>query len=156
VIICEESFLFGEKEYDSKYPLELIKWMANGYAVSSFLGSKGLDAKTWERWTNQFEDLKKAIEIGECISLGHFEKLAKMQAVGVIKGNQAMLWNLMKNRHPDYFKDKIEHEHKGDMTFLIDTGISRNSEDVLNEDYRETPIKGKVLETPDHDLSSLI
>lgn len=146
VISCDTSFLFGHKDYDTQLPIELIKWLANGYTVNSFLGHKGIDSKTWERWTNQFEDLKKAIDIGECISLGHFERLAKMQAVGVIKGNQAMLWNLMKNRHPDHFKDKIEHEHRGDMTFLIDTGIDRNAPDMVDDDYKE--VLNKAIPDP--------
>jgi hypothetical protein len=157
-IVCETGkFLYGVEEFKGEYCDSLMRHLANGASVKSFLSVIGVTQKVFDRWLSQFPDFKVAYEIGESMGLGHFEKLAKMQALGVIKGNNSMLWNLMKNRYPQEFKDKVELEHNGEVTFKFDTGIKRElDEDLDSEDFKEVPDRPSsssvVIECRDSEL----
>lgn len=147
--ICfSSSSLLGAEDFKEEYCQELINWVGKGRTLKSFLGRIGATRKVFDTWCESFPDLKSALEISEAISLGHFEQLAKMQALGVIRGNQTMLWNLMKNRHPEEFKDKVEFSHSGEMIFNFDTGVKREDIEIESEDFnfKEIPDRVEVVD----------
>mgnify|MGYP001135303240 CR=1 FL=1 len=133
------------------YKGKILEHLARGKSVESFCGKVGVTLKEFDRWKQKHPEIQRLVEIGDNLSLGKFENMAELVATGVVKGNAAMLWNLMKNRHPDKFKDKVDVAHSGDMTFIFDTGIKR---DVENESFSEKPDFKEVHYQSDQDFDS--
>ena len=123
------------------YRKQILEHLARGRSIESFCGKVGVTLKEFDQWKEQYPEIKRLVEIGDSLSLGKFENLAELVALGVVKGNATMLWNIMKNRHPEKFKDKVDVAHSGDMTFMFDTGIKREleGEDALEDkpDFKE-------------------
>lgn len=144
--------LTKSENWKPEYKVKLIEHLAKGKSVESFLGKVGATYKEFESWCEQFPEIKRYVEIGENLSLGQFEELGQLVALGLVKGNASMLWNIMKNRHPDKFKDKVDVEHSGDLTFMFDTGIKRDL-DGETSDFKE--VHSQTLDdslAPDGDI----
>lgn len=123
-----------DKIYREDYETMLIEWMAKGESFNSFAGLIGVPIKILDKWIEQYEGFKEAYEIGEAVSLGHWEKLAKLQATGLIKGSAPMIQYIMNNRFGDKYKQKQEIGVSSDVVYQFDTGIQRGS----GEDDDET------------------
>ena len=133
--------LLDTPHWKPEYKKRILEHLARGKSIESFCGKVGVTLKEFDQWKEQYPEIKRLVEIGDSLSLGKFENLAELVALGVVKGNATMLWNIMKNRHPEKFKDKVDVAHSGDMTFMFDTGVKREiEEECFNEklDFKET------------------
>ena len=126
--------LLDTPHWKPEYKKRILEHLARGKSIESFCGKVGVTLKEFDQWKEQYPEIKRLVEIGDSLSLGKFENLAELVALGVVKGNATMLWNIMKNRHPEKFKDKVDVAHSGDMTFMFDTGVKR---EIENEDFNE-------------------
>lgn len=116
--------------YDARFCEALVEYMSEGRSFASFAGVIGVGQSTLSAWTKKHPEFKRAKELAVLASLGKWEDIALMQATGQIKGNASALIFTLKNRFSDYYKDKHEVEHGGDLTFIAHTGITRDIKEV--------------------------
>jgi len=116
--------------------------MAKGRTLNHFAVSIGVAESTVNNWIERHEEFKKAYEVACGASQAYWEEIAHDQATGAIKGgNASTLTFMMKNQFNDKYKDKQEVEHKGDLTFIIDTGIRREKLPAPIDDAIEAEVK---------------
>jgi len=115
-----------DSAFKEEYGPRLIEWMSRGESFNSFAGQIGIPIRVLEAWVEKYESFKEAFEIGEAVSLGHWEKIAKLQSVGLIKGSATMIQYILNNRFGDKYKQKQEIGVSSEVIYQITTGINRH------------------------------
>ena len=136
--------------YNPSYGEMLVNHMSEGKSFAAFAGLIGVSYSTLTKWRDQNPEFNEAYEIAKMASLGAWEDLALDQAKGTIKGNASSLIFTLKNRFSDFYKDKQEVEHGGNVQFVIDTGVPNTLQEAL--EYEEAI---EVESTPTDELDLL-
>ncbi len=155
-IIIKEALPVYRGGYQAKFCHQVIQHMRAGKSLASFAGFVGVSPSTIKNWAEENEDFREAIEIAKSVSIGTWEDIAIEQATGESKGQSSTLTFMMKNLHPEQYKDKVNIEQEGNITFMIDTGIPTQIPDKLLEvkDIETTceEVEDDGWESPDEDL----
>lgn len=122
-IIYKDSVEIYRGSYRKEFGHKLVQHMRTGRSLASFAGSIGVSPTTLKRWEEEHPEFREAIEIAKSINMGKWEEIAIDQATGETKGNSATTTFMMKNLHPDEYKDKQVVENEGNVVFMIDTGV---------------------------------
>lgn len=134
--------------YRSSYSPMLVEWMARGNSIESFAVNLGVTLDMMQTWVDNYPDFKRAKEIGELAELSYWEKLSKLMAEGVIKGNATITAMVMKSRFSEKYMDKQQLEHTGNVVYQISTGIDRGAK--VEKDFRE--VENLSVEENEDDL----
>jgi len=119
----------GNCLFNSGYCEAVVRYRALGKSLKSFAAQIGVTVETVKRWGKTNEEFKRALELSEEAAQGYWEEIAHGQATGELKGGSTTAMTfVMKNQFSEDYKDKQEVEHSGDLTFIIDTGIKRDTE----------------------------
>ena len=116
--------------YNRKFCQKLLNYMKTGKSFNSFAGSIGVSPTTASKWCDEHEEFREAREIGNAINMGTWEDMAVDQAKGETKGNSSTTSFMMKNLHPEDYKDKQIIENEGNVVFQIETGVPNALEDL--------------------------
>ena len=109
--------------FEQRFCHEVIQYMKTGRSFKSFAGRIGISPTTLNKWAEENEDFAEAVEIGKAIALGTWEDIAMDQATGETKGQSSTLTFMMKNLFPEDYKDKVNIEQEGNISFIVNTGI---------------------------------
>lgn len=135
--------------YNRKFCQKLLNHMKEGKSFHSFAGSIGVSPSTITRWCEEHDEFKEAKEIGNSLNMGTWEEMAVMQGTGITKGNSSTTTFMMKNLHPDEYKDKQVIENEGNVVFQIETGVPNALEDL--------PVEAEVVRVEEvHDDSDYL
>lgn len=122
-IIIREPLAVYRGKFHHKFCNQVIQHMRMGKSLKSFAGIIGVSPSTITKWAEDNEEFAEAIEIAKSISMNTWEDIAIDQATGASKGNATTLGFMMKNHFPNDYKDKVNVEQEGNISFVIDTGI---------------------------------
>ena len=122
-IIIREPLAVYRGVFHHKFCNQVIQHMRQGKSLASFAGVIGVSPSTIAKWAENNPEFAEAIEIARSVSLNKWEDIAIGQATGDIKGNSTTLGFMMKNQFPNEYKDKVNVETEGNISFMIDTGI---------------------------------
>ena len=134
----------GVKKYRDEYCDMLIHHMEQGKSFNTFGATIRVSSATLHRWCEEHKEFKEAKEIGTQARMAWIEEVTLSTMSGEIKGNASLLQFMLKNGDPDSYKDKQEVEHKGNVNFILDTGIKRPG-DVGYQDWIEADVVPKKL-----------
>lgn len=159
-IIYREPLAVYRGKFHHKFCNQVIQHMRSGKSLRSFAGVIGVSPSTLTKWAEENEEFAEAIEIAKSISMNTWEDIAIGQATGENKGNSTTLGFMMKNHFPNDYKDKVNIEQEGRVSFLIDTGIpsqiSNNNMLTIKEveaEYEEVEDDGwESLDSEDEDF----
>lgn len=126
-----------DKTFREYYCSMLIEWMSRGKSFNSFAGLVGVPLSTLEEWLESFTAFKEAYEVGQAIELGHWEEVARLQAVGLIKGSANMIQYILNNRFGDKYKQKQEIGVSSNVIYEFETGIKRGGDSDFGGESKE-------------------
>lgn len=86
--------------------------MEDGYSLESFAGVIGVAASTVWKWNAEIPEFSEAVNIGRAKAAFVWERRLAHLAV-TNEGNAAATIFALKNRFPDQWRDKQEHEVSG-------------------------------------------
>ena len=99
-------------KYNPAYCEQVIEHMAEGYSLESFAGKIGIAASTAWKWRDEIKEFSEAINIGRAKAAQIWEeRLTKLALTG--EGNATATIFALKNRFPEQWRDKQEHEVSG-------------------------------------------
>ena len=86
--------------------------MSEGYSLESFAGVIGVAASTVWKWNKEIDEFSEAVNIGKAKAALIWEKRLAILAT-TNEGNATATIFALKNRFPDQWRDKQEHELTG-------------------------------------------
>src|SRR6185437_8049191 len=98
--------------YKPAYCNELIECLGEGYTIKGFAGSIGVGRQTVFDWLSKHKEFAEAYEIAQAKSVFYWETEFKSFAK-TGKGSPAAFIFALKNRAPEEWREKIEHEVTG-------------------------------------------
>jgi len=99
-------------KYSVSYCDEVIAHMSEGYSLESFAGVIGVAASTVWKWNKEIDEFSEAVNIGKAKAALIWEKRLAILAT-TNEGNATATIFALKNRFPDQWRDKQEHELTG-------------------------------------------
>lgn len=122
-IVYKEAVEIYKGQYRKEFGHKLINHMRTGRSFASFAGTIGVSPTTISGWRDEHPDFKEALEIAKSVNMAAWEDIAIDQATGETKGNSSTTTFMMKNLHPDEYKDKQVIENEGNVVYMISTGV---------------------------------
>lgn len=101
-------------DYDPAYCDQVIEFLRDGYSVAAFAGHIGKAASTVKLWMTVHPEFSDAVKIGQAGAVLWWENRARAVARGEDGNPTAVIFGL-KNRAPDQWRDKTEHEVSGQL-----------------------------------------
>lgn len=99
-------------KYDPIYCEQVVEHMSEGYSLESFAGKISVAASTVWKWQAEIPEFSEAINVGRAKAAQIWEeRLTTLAVTGT--GNATATIFALKNRFPDQWRDKQEHEHTG-------------------------------------------
>jgi hypothetical protein len=118
----------GPTKYNQQMVDKLEAFGSNGEGVAEACLALGISKETFYEWGRKFPEFSDAIKQFKLHSQVWWEKAGRAGSVGKLAGFNATgyIFN-MKNRFPDDWRDKHDHE----VTGQVGVTISRGDSDVL-------------------------
>ncbi len=137
----------GQTLYDEKYCKAIVQHCAEGRSLISFAVFLGVGSSTVQKWVKAHPEFAEAHIAAKEAQMVYYENIALDQAKGEIRGgNAASLIFILKNRFSEHYRDRQEVDMKGEVNFLINTGIVRTPIDAPVDSIEA---ESKVLEDSD-------
>jgi hypothetical protein len=97
-------------KYKPAYCQHAIDFMAQGYSLTAFAGDIGVCRDTVLEWRKKYPEFADAVGIGQARSALWWEDCLRGAASGTLeKYNAASIIFGLKNRIPDDWREKIDH-----------------------------------------------
>lgn len=93
-----------------------------GYSLAQMARDLDVALSAFNRWRDQHPEFGEAVKDAQERSQAWWED-AGMRGLFADKFNATAFIFQMKNRFRDSYRDKIDHDHKGDVTFTVATGV---------------------------------
>jgi transposase len=101
-------------KYRDEYPEEVVAYCAQGFSLTAFAGSIGVDRASINRWMDEHEEFCVAVNRAKSARAEWWEQQLLKQVQNGGTGGQATLTIFgLKNHAPEDFRDKTETEHSG-------------------------------------------
>ena len=111
-------------KYDPAFCEQAIDFLAQGYSVTAFAGSIRVARSTVYLWAEEHPEFSDALNIGQATSALWWEdRLRHTAATG--EGNAASSIFALKNRAQEDWRDKHEHEHKGNLSVTLESDAEK-------------------------------
>lgn len=153
-IIIREPLAVYRGKFHHKFCTQVVQHMRSGKSLRSFAGTIGVSPTTIDRWAKENEEFAEAIEIAKSINLCTWEDIAIEQATGESKGQSSTLTFMLKNLHAETYKDKVNVEQEGNLSFIINTGIPTQIPDNMLDIKSVDAEFSKVEEDDESEWSS--
>jgi transposase len=102
--------------YDEGYCDKAVAFLAEGYSVAAFAGEIGVAKSTVYEWIDRHPDFSDAVKRGQAKAVLWWEK-RNIEFAKTGEGNATSIIFGLKNRASDEWRDKVETEHSGGVTY---------------------------------------
>lgn len=124
-------------KYRPEYCDEVLKLGRQGKSKTQIAGHLGVAWSTFQDWEAKHEEFRAAIKEAQRLAQLWWEDLGQRMAQDGTGNATAFIFQ-MKNRFRDSYRDKIDHDHKADVTFTVATGVpERPNRETHDEDDGE-------------------
>jgi hypothetical protein len=114
-------------KYDPSFCDRVIELAATGASKAEIALDLDIAYSTFDVWQNEIPEFSEAVKRAERISQGWWEKQGRIATFGGVDGfnSTSYIFN-MKNRFKADWRDKVEQEQSGNVTYTIATGVPRD------------------------------
>jgi hypothetical protein len=114
-------------KYDPSFCDKVIELAATGASKAEIALDLDIAYSTFDVWQNEIPEFSEAVKRAERISQGWWEKQGRLATFGGVDGfnSTSYIFN-MKNRFKADWRDKVEQEQSGNVTYTIATGVPRD------------------------------
>ena len=103
----------SKSKYDPAYCEVMMREMAKGHSLVAVAAEIGVTRQTFDNWRKTYPEFQEAFEMGKVFSTRYWERRLIELSSDKDAGNPAAVIFGLKNRAPDQWRDKMEHEHSG-------------------------------------------
>lgn len=113
-------------KYDPAFCDKIIEMAKEGASKAEMAMELDICYATFDNWQNSIPEFLEAVKKAERISQGWWEKQGRIATFGGFDGFNATSYIFnMKNRFKEDWRDKVEQEQSGNVTYTIATGVPR-------------------------------
>lgn len=121
----------------SKYKPEFCETVrklgAQGRSYTQMARDLGVAKSTMQDWEAAHPNFRVALKEAREAAQAWWEDLG-MEMAQTGTGNPTAFIFQMKNRFRDDYRDKIDHAHKGDVSFVVQTGVPDREEETQDDE----------------------
>jgi transposase-like protein len=103
-------------DYDTEYCDKAETFLADGYSVAALAGFLGVAKSTIYEWIDRHPEFSDSVKRGQAGAVYWWEKANRNLAM-TGEGNATACVFGLKNRASDEWRDKVETEHSGNVSF---------------------------------------
>lgn len=136
--------------FKPEYCESLVKSMAKGKTINSWLVENKVHLQTYRRWLERFPEFREAKDLGIMASLAYWESVGEKGCEGKISNFNASTYKfLMKNRFPLVYKDV--HHNETTTTVRFETFVNESGQ--IEQASKQQAIEGEIIAEIDYDVN---